>query len=120
MVGAIAFRYTEPFYTDPTYGLNLQLPSPLAVLTAQLIRGPVYGLALVGVVLAPIPSRRYKMVMAGALLFVLGGFTPLLTNTDWPVALRVYHTIEIFFRNVPMGALVILLLGAADKPRHTV
>ena len=28
---------------------------------------------------------------------MLGGFTPLLSNYEWPVALRVYHTIEILF-----------------------
>ena len=40
--GAIAFRFTGPYYLDPAYGLNLKLPENPLLFKLQLLRSLIY------------------------------------------------------------------------------
>jgi hypothetical protein len=108
--GAIAFKYTYPYYTDPAYGLNLKLPEPGVVLKLQFFRSFIY-LAVCLPLIAGLPLRKLQIaIYIGLLLFVSGGLTPLLSTHEWPMALRFYHTVEILFQNFTTGALFAYLL----------
>lgn len=107
VVGAFFFQFTEPFYTDPAWGLGLTLPPVGLVLEVQMLRGLIFVMALTGLLLA---ARRHAL-LGGLALAVVGGLTPLIMNTDWPSMLRVYHGLEILLQNLPAGALMLVLLG---------
>ncbi len=110
IAGAIAFEFTKPYYTDPSYGLNLEIPPISLILWVQVARSFIYILALLPLIVCLSGSRFRTSWIAGLALFMLGGFIPLLSNHEWPVALRVYHTIEIFFQNMPTGMLLVYIL----------
>lgn len=106
VVGAIAFQFTGPFYTDPAYGLDLQVPGLGAILLTQLIRVPIFLCALWPLVGRLAVPRGRAVLLGGAVLFLLGGLVPLLAVTEWPARLRIYHSIEIFLQNAPTGMLI--------------
>lgn len=114
VVGGIAFQFTQPYYTDPSYGLELTLPEGGLALIAKL--QPLRALIFIGGLSSllaglSLPKRRHG-ILVGLTLFTLGGLTPLLSGPpNWPPALRIYHTIEIFFQNFPAGYLFAGLLA---------
>ncbi|HLU25083.1 MAG TPA: hypothetical protein VKZ58_05210 [Longimicrobiales bacterium] len=106
VVGAIAFQFTAPFYTDPAYGLDLQVPGLGAILITQFLRVPIFLCALWPLVGRLAMPRGRAALLGGAVLFLLGGLVPLLAVTEWPARLRIYHSIEIFLQNAPTGMLI--------------
>ena len=118
--GAIAFHFTRPYYTDPAYGLNLRLPSSgLLILKLEVVRGFIFVLAAYLLIGGVRLKRRQLAVLVGLVFFVVGGLSPLVSVQNWPIALRFYHTVEIFFQNFVTGFLLVYLLGATgvNAPR---
>jgi len=116
VIGGIAFQFTEPYYTDPAYGLELVLPEGGLALIAKIqpVRTVIFLVGLSGLLVGLGGNTRRVALWAGAALFIVGGLSPLLTGAyHWPAALRIYHTIEIFFQNVPAGYIFALLLAPA-------
>lgn len=113
--GAIAFQFTQPYYTNPAYGLNLTIPAPGLVFKLQFVRGFTYLLACFFVLSGLKLSRLRQGWLLGLALFIVGGLSPLLSAGEFPVALRVYHTVEIFFQNFSTGMVLALLLGVAPS-----
>jgi hypothetical protein len=116
VVGSIAFQFTEPYYTDPAYGLELTLPEGGLVLIAKIqpVRTIIFLMGLSGLLVGLGGNVRRVGLWTGAALFILGGLSPLLAGAyHWPAALRIYHVIEIFFQNVPAGYIFARLLAPA-------
>ncbi len=113
--GAIAFQYTRPYYTDPAYGLNLTLPDASLVFPLQVVRGFIFVLVVFFVVSGLRLAKGKQALLVGMGLFILGGLTPLVAAEVWPVALRFYHTVEIFFQNFTAGAVLAYLLGVSAE-----
>lgn len=108
VIGAIAYQFTKPYYTEGELGLVV--PGLAVVVVAQFLRGSIY---VCSVWLFLIGSRYRWAVTAGICalaLFVLGGLTPLLLNADWPMQLRLYHGVEILFQNAIAGFMIALIL----------
>ena len=116
VVGAIAFRYTGTYYTDPSYGLDLTVPSLGTVFMVQVARSFIFILALWPLAASVRCTRVQASALGGAALFVLGGLLPLLLNTDWPAPLRLYHTVEILFQNAPAGFVITWLIWSQRSP----
>lgn len=109
VVGAAAYTYTKPFYEDAA-GLGLQVPQITTVLMAQVLRGTVYAIgALVFVVTTPRVGSPTLVAMG--LFAGLGGVAPLIGNSDWPLDMRIAHTIEIILQNATFAAFALWLLG---------
>lgn len=120
LFGGIAFQFTKPYYTDPSYGLNLTLPSAGLVFKLQFLRGFTFFLASF-FVLAGLKESKWKQAwLMGLALFILGGLSPLVSVEQWPVALRFYHTVEIFFQNFTNGVVLALLIGIASSAQEHV
>jgi len=118
VIGGIAFQFTEPYYTDPAYGLELILPEGGLTLIARIqpVRTIIFLVGLSGLLVGLGGNTRRVGLWAGAALFILGGLSPLLAGAyHWPAALRIYHTIEIFFQNVPAGYIFALLFAPATR-----
>ena len=113
--GAIAFQFTKPYYTDPAYGLNLTLPSAELVFKLQFVRGFTYLLAGFLVLSGLRLGKLRQAWLLGMALFILGGLSPLVAAEQLPVALRVYHTVEIFFQNFTAGVVLAYLLGVSAE-----
>lgn len=117
VVGGIAYQFTEPYYTDPAYGLELILPEGGLALIAKIqpVRTVIFLVGLSGLLVGLGGNTRRVGLWAGAALFILGGLSPLLAGAyHWPPALRIYHVIEIFFQNVPAGYIFARLFAPAS------
>lgn len=108
-VGAAAYRFTEPFYNGGELGLVV--PELQTVVFVQFLRGGLYVFSIWLFIAGSSYSRLTTAALCGLALFVLGGLTPLLLNSEWPLQLRVYHGIEIFFQNAVAGFVICLILG---------
>jgi len=114
--GTLAFHFTRPYYTDPAYGLNLHVPSSgLLVLELEVVRGFMYVLTAYLLIAGVRLKRRQLAMLVGLVLFVLGGLSPLVSAWHWPMALRFYHTVEIFLQNFVTGFLLVYLLSAPKE-----
>ena len=110
IVGAVAFQYTEPFYTSLASDLSLKIPPLEVILQTQVMRSLIYVLGLMSIIAGFMGSKRMLALLAGCALFMLGGLAPLLANNEWPPILRYYHMIEIFFQNFTAGLCMVYLL----------
>ncbi len=113
VVGAIAYQFTGPYYTDPAYGLELAIPEGGLALIAKIqpVRTVIFLVGLSGLLVGLGGNTRRVALWAGAALFILGGLVPLLAGAyNWPAPLRFYHTIEVLFQNVPAGYIFARLL----------
>jgi hypothetical protein len=114
VIGGIAFQFTQPYYTDPSYGLELKLPEGglALIMRLQPLRTLIIIVGLSSLIAGlSLPGRTHG-ILVGLTFFVLGGLVPLLAGPEnWPVALKIYHTVEVFFQNIPAGYLFTLLLA---------
>jgi hypothetical protein len=112
--GLIVTPLVTPYYTDPSFGLDLVIPSFEVILPLQFVRGLIYVLVMLPFIATLKIGRKYLFVAITLLLFIPGGFIPLLTNQMWPVLLRVFHGIEILGDYIVFAAVIVRLLKKKD------
>jgi len=108
--GMVVFPFIAPYYTDPSLGLSLTLPSFGIVIPLQFVRGLIYVLVLLPLIAALRIGRKYLFGVLTLVLYVPGAFIPLLTNVLWPVTLRMIHGIEVLGDFVVFAAVIVALL----------
>lgn len=108
--GLIVIPLVTPYYTDPSFGLDLIIPGFEVILPLAFIRGLIYVLVLLPFIATLKIGRKYLFVAITLLLFIPGGFIPLLTEQAWPVQLRVFHGIEILGDYIVFTAVIVRLL----------
>lgn len=111
--GAVNYALvTKPYYDSHAGGLAV--PAPGTVFAAEIIRGVMIALSVLPFLLTFNRPRRERMLLTGAILFVVGGIVPLLYQvTILPLPLLVASAVEIFFQNMSTGIVAALLL---DRP----
>jgi hypothetical protein len=112
-----ALLYTRSFYeNNPQYGLTL--PPAGLIFLAQMLRGPLFGLGSLFIVLAAHAPRRRLAAWLGLLLFVVGGLGPYLEVTfrSMPLGFNLATLAEIFCQNFLTGIVAVNLY----KPRPVV
>jgi len=120
LAGGIFYQYfTKPLYTDPS--LSLMPPESGAdffkwLVPLQLVRGALFALVLLPLCRSLKIRRAYLALLIGLILYIVGGFAPLIAPNPWlPDKLRFYHAIEIFFQNFPTGLAIAYILGAKKQ-----
>jgi len=108
--GLIVNPLVTPYYTDPSLGLNLAIPGFDVIIPLQFVRGLIYVLVLLPFIATLKIGRKYLFTAVTLLLYVPGGFLPLLTNQVWPVPLRVFHGLEILGDYIVFAAVIVRLL----------
>ena len=110
-----ALLYTKSFYeNNPQYGLTL--PPTSAIFLAQLLRGPLFGLGSLFIVLAVDAPRRRIAIWLGILLFVVGGLGPYLEVTfrSMPPGFNLATLAEIFLQNFLTGVVAVNIFKPKD------
>lgn len=110
-----ALLYTRSFYeNNPQYGLSL--PPTGIIFVAQLLRGPLFGLGSLFIVLFTDAPRRRLAVWLGLLLFVVGGLGPYLEVTfrTMPVGFNLATLAEIFLQNFLTGVVAVNLFKSTE------
>ena len=105
---------TRPYYE--AHASSLTVPPVATILLYEPIRGLLIAFSVLPLILAFQRRTRAAGLVAGAMLFVVGGLVPLLPQASLPLYLRVASLWEIFGQNVITGiACAYLFLG----PRRT-
>jgi hypothetical protein len=113
-----ALLYTQSFYANnPQYGLSL--PQPGTIFLAQMIRGPLFGLAALFITRTVQRPRRQIAVWLGTLLFIVGGVAPYLETTfrTMPTGFNVATLTEIFLQNFLTGVVAAFLYVPKSKQK---
>lgn len=92
---------THPYYES--HGSSLTVPAAKTVLFYEPIRGLMIALSVLPLALArPVPTRLVAII-AGTMLFLVGGVVPLLPQSSLPLYLRIASLWEIFGQNFVTG-----------------
>lgn len=109
--GSIVAPIVLPYYTDPSLGYDLVLPSVEIVLSLQASRGFIYIGALLPVVASlKIGIKRLLVVIIG-FLYIGGGLAIFVIIETFPAILRIVHGLEIFADSLFFGIVITYLLG---------
>ena len=109
--GLLVIPFTRSYYEQGMFGL--ELPSLETVLTVLFIRGVLFFIACLPVLIAWQSLRMNLFWRLGLALFYLVGFQSLLIANWMPWALRLPHMIEIFFDEFAYAGLLVWLMGVS-------
>jgi len=108
--GGLISPIVLPYYTE-SYGLGLRIPSFEVMVPLELIRGFLYVVALLPLLIALKIKRRALYAAVVSVLYIIGAFGPLLIDETLPIVLRTVHGIEILADCLVFGAVIVHLLG---------
>ena len=95
VVGVLAWPLLRKYYEDPALGLALRIPPPRVMLPFQVVRGIAGVFALLPwLLLVPLGGVGDWLALA-LTMAVTTGLVPLISMTSWPIALRLWHAVEI-------------------------
>lgn len=107
----IGYKLAAEVYDKANMG-GLSVPGALDILKIEPVRGLLMVLSVLPLILFSDWSRTVKAILAGGVLFVVGGVVPLMAQIHvLPKALLIASGIEIFFQNFLTGALTAFLFS---------
>jgi hypothetical protein len=109
--GAFAYLLvTGPYYETHTSGLVV--PAQNVILKAELIRAPLMVFSVIPFLLNFPVNRQQLMWLAGLVLFMVGGATPLLMQAaSLPLVVLAGSAAEIFCQNFSTGVVTSVLMS---------
>jgi hypothetical protein len=113
LFGALISPFITPYYTDPTLGLVI--PSFSMIILLELFRGFLYVCILLPWFASVDITQKKMMILVASLLYIPGGFVPLLTSHALPSPIIPYHLIEILCDFVVYGVIVTLILKVPES-----
>jgi len=111
LVGRGAAIFTLPYYLDPNLGLGLTLPSLGTMMAMQVLRGALFLLAVVPILVAWRGSRNGLWLWIGADIFGQIAATVILQGYWLPAGLRIPHSLELLVDSVIQAYFYALLLA---------
>ncbi|HET7465405.1 MAG TPA: hypothetical protein VFL29_01950 [Candidatus Dormibacteraeota bacterium] len=118
VIGGVNYTLvTRPYYES--HAGSLVVPPAQTVLLYEPVRGLLIALSVLPLTLALRIQPRAAAVVAGVMLFVVGGLVPLLPQTLLPLYLRVASLWEIFGQNFLTGvACAYLFMARGHAAEH--
>lgn len=109
--GSIVAPVVLPYYTDPSSGYHLRLPSVEIVISIQALRGFIYVGALLPVIACLKVEMKRLLLFITGFLYIGGGLAIFVIVEAFPVILRTVHGLEIFADSLLFGIVITYLLG---------
>ncbi|MFX1369392.1 MAG: hypothetical protein ACFFAY_12410 [Promethearchaeota archaeon] len=116
-IGSIIAPLVLPYYTDGSVGYNLALPAVEIVILLQTIRGFIYVLSVLPIVISVNLNKKTLAIILVALLYIAGALAVFVISEQFPVFLRIVHGIELFVDSLIAGIVIAYILG---KPGESV
>jgi len=95
LMGLVVAPFTKSYYADPSHALGLALPSVPAIWAMQVLRGALFLLAVLPLLLSWRGSRRGLWLWMGTLIFAQIAIQVILQATWLPAAVRIPHSLEL-------------------------
>lgn len=113
--GVIVAPLVLPYYQAPGSPFNLVLPSIEIVLALQTLRGFIYAIGVLPLVIALDIDKRGLAFILISLLYIGGALAVFIISEQFVVFLRVIHGIELFADSLFAGLVISALLGRSKS-----
>ncbi len=114
-IGSIIAPLVLPYYTDGSVGYDLNLPSIEVVILLQTIRGFIYVLSVLPIVISVNLDKKSLGMVLVSLLYIAGALAVFVISDQFPVFLRIVHGIELFVDSLIAGIVISYLLGKSKE-----
>ncbi len=114
-IGTIIAPLVLPYYTDGGVGYDLTLPTAEIVILLQTVRGFIYVLSILPIVISVKLDKRSLAIALVALLYIAGALAVFVISEQFPVFLRVIHGIELFVDSLIAGIVISFILGKSKE-----
>jgi hypothetical protein len=116
LMGRAVQPFVQHYYEDPSLGLGLSMPPSLGVLIAmQVLRGALFLIAVLPIILAWRGSQRGLWLLAGAVIFIQIA-AQIIFQAYWlPAGLRIPHSLELLADSFLQAGVYVLLLCFPKK-----
>jgi len=101
--GNLVAPWVMPYYSDPNSGFNLVYPSLVELLALQTVRGSIYVGSLIPLAISINVDFRRAFITIASLLFIGGGLAIFLIVETFPLALRLFHSIDLLADSIFFG-----------------
>jgi hypothetical protein len=115
VVGRLIYPFVQSYYEDPAFALGLRVPGLAEILTLQVGRGLLFVALVLPLVVLLRGQWWRRGLWIGLAVAALMAWEPLLSNTAWPIALRVVHALEITADSLAHGLTIAALLAAPGQ-----
>jgi len=109
--GSIVAPIVTPYYTDPTAGYGLVLPSLETVISVQVLRGFIYVGSLLPITVSLKIRMKHLLLSMIGLLYIGGGLAIFVIVETFPLTLRIVHGLEMLADSILFGSVIAFLLG---------
>ncbi len=106
--GALVGPFVIEYYNQA--GLGLVIPPFTVIIPLELVRGLLYVVALLPILVALRVDRWTPFIALAALLYIPGSVLPLLTRATVPAAILPFHSLELLADSVVYGFVLSRLL----------
>jgi len=113
--GSIVAPIVTPYYTDPTAGYGLVLPSLETVISVQVLRGFIYVGALLPITVSLKIRTKHLLLSMIGLLYIGGGLAIFVIVETFPLTLRIVHGLEMLADSILFGSVLTYLLRGRMK-----
>lgn len=110
--GMAVSPFVYPYYTDPSLGLTI--PSFWVMIPVELLRGLIFTLALIPLIIAVGTGKFYVFLATSLMLFIPGSLIPLL-EAPLPLAIIPFHITELFADSMVFGLILTLLFTPPSR-----
>ncbi|MFW9793356.1 MAG: hypothetical protein ACFFEE_03555 [Candidatus Thorarchaeota archaeon] len=117
-IGTIIAPLVLPYYTDGSVGYDLALPAVEIVIMLQTVRGFIYVISVLPIVISVKLDRKSLTIILVALLYIAGALAVFVISDQFPVFLRIVHGIELFVDSLIAGIVISYLLGKPEQALH--
>ncbi len=108
--GSIISPWILSYYDNPSQAFGLTIPPLGVMIPLQFLRGFLYIVALLPIIVNLKVSIRTMILSVGGLIFIAGAFVPFIAYSTLPTFLRVVHGLEILADSIIYGAALVYVL----------
>jgi len=117
LMGRVVAPFVQHYYEDPSLNLGLTLPPSVGILLAmQVLRGALFLLAVLPIVVAWRGSRRSLWLWTGFVIFIQIAGAVIFQAYWLPAGLRIPHALELLADSFLQAGVYVLLLFFPSKP----
>ncbi|MFW9800975.1 MAG: hypothetical protein ACFFD9_11105, partial [Candidatus Thorarchaeota archaeon] len=113
-IGTIIAPLVLPYYTDGSVGYDLMLPAAEIVILLQTVRGFIYVLSVLPILISVKLDKEPLAIILVALLYIAGALAVFVISERFPAFLRIVHGIELFVDSLIAGTVISYILGKSD------
>ncbi|MEM4718982.1 MAG: hypothetical protein QW330_02885 [Nitrososphaerota archaeon] len=114
--GMLIYPFVAEYYSDSTLGLRV--PGFELIVPLEILRGLLYVAALFPIIASLSSDHKSSFIAVFLMLFLVGGFIPLLSRPSIPPEILPFHTLEILADSLVYGFILSKILAAGGSSRN--